>query len=295
MAFHIWKVKGHSPWCDVWAWTGCKQQLGCLSCAAAISVIICFSLLFFFLLVFSALAVNTRKKKCSLSTVGHRCQTMMWTEPQPNLTVFLFWPQEQSASAPTSGIWPATALFLFSTCAGNTWPRSCALWVTSTRWPAFHFVMSCLLWSRMSISTGVGFHTDSTSQENIRVHLCATCVSLYQWGWLFIPPPPEQKMNASSFQKSWNTVWHVNGNWMQIISGYIQLKQKKDSMSKVIWKNVFCFSIWCQQHIQESCSLGHTSRSRYSFLENTLKSLGIDKTKLLLRTIHSLLTHVFVC
>lgn len=120
---------------------------------------------------------------------------MMWTEPQPNLTVFLFWPQEQSASAPTSGIWPATALFLFSTCAGNTWPRSCALWVTSTRWPAFHFVMSCLLWSRMSISTGVGFHTDSTSQENIRVHLCATCLSLYQWGWLFIPPPPEQKMN----------------------------------------------------------------------------------------------------
>lgn len=106
--------------------------------------------------------MNTRKKKCSLSTVGHRCQTMMWTEPQPNLTVFLFWPQEQSASAPTSGIWPATALFLFSTCAGNTWPRSCALWVTSTRWPAFHFVMSYLLWSRMSISTGVGFHTDST-------------------------------------------------------------------------------------------------------------------------------------
>lgn len=35
----------------------------------------------------------------------------------------------------------------------------------------------------------------SASQENIRVHLCATCVSLYQWGWLFIPPPPEQKMN----------------------------------------------------------------------------------------------------
>lgn len=35
----------------------------------------------------------------------------------------------------------------------------------------------------------------STSQENIRVHLCVTCVSLYQWGWLFIPPPPEQKMN----------------------------------------------------------------------------------------------------
>lgn len=32
---------------SVWAWTGCKQQLGCLSCAAAISVIICFSLLFF--------------------------------------------------------------------------------------------------------------------------------------------------------------------------------------------------------------------------------------------------------
>lgn len=33
---------------SVWAWTDCKQQLGCLSCAAVISVILYFSLLFFF-------------------------------------------------------------------------------------------------------------------------------------------------------------------------------------------------------------------------------------------------------
>lgn len=76
---------------SVWAWTGCKQQLGCLSCAAVISVILYFSLLFFFLLVFSALVVNTSKKKCSLSTVGHRCQTMMWnwTTTKPHCVLVL--------------------------------------------------------------------------------------------------------------------------------------------------------------------------------------------------------------
>lgn len=98
----------------------------------------------------------------------------------------------------------------------------------------------------------------------------------------------QEALDASSFQKSWNTVWHVNGNWMQIISGYIQLKQKKDSMSKVIWKNVVCFSIWCQQHIQESCSYGHTSRSRYSFLVPVLFSQTILKSAVAQRRQHRL-------
>lgn len=39
-------------------------------------------------------------------------------------------PQEPTASVTTSGIWPARPPCCSSSCAGNTWPQLCALWVT---------------------------------------------------------------------------------------------------------------------------------------------------------------------
>lgn len=120
-------------------------------------------------LVSSSVVVDTGKNIIP-TKVCHRHQKQQ-TSHQPKREVkwnhkHSWWscsrPQEPSASGPTSGTWPAAAPCSSSSCAGNTWPRLCALWVTPPCWPAATLFSACLLWNSTRTNTLLGYHTNST-------------------------------------------------------------------------------------------------------------------------------------
>lgn len=142
----------------VWGLRGCGDYVVCVSCvlpflvtATTFTTRTCFTTTVH--LVHSSLVVDTgnNKTKKFPTKVCHRHQKQQ-TSHQPKREVrrnhkHSRWscsrPQEPSASGPTSGIWPAAAPCSSSSCAGNTSPRLCALWVTPPCWPAATLFSAC--------------------------------------------------------------------------------------------------------------------------------------------------------